>query len=179
MANKESNFPPNQVNKLSSSLVGEVVTSLNELSQMGKPQNADELKERVQAYFEYCQMKEYIPGIESLSLALGVSRVTFWKWCHGQGVPSVEFQEECIVAKQFILSFLEQMALKGKLNPATHIFLLKNIGGYVDTMTVDQARNDVDYDEKNRKALSIECLPTLDAFNKFMKDNEQKEERED
>ena len=43
----------------------------------------------------------------------------------------------CNTAKQFIIGFLEQLSMTGKINPANSIFYLKNWAGYSDTVTME------------------------------------------
>ena len=44
-------------------------------------------------------------------------------------------------AKHRILMLLEDWHINGRLNPASSIFLLKNLGGYSDTVTLETATN--------------------------------------
>ena len=138
MANKDSNFPSNNLNKLPEEFCAETVTCLRDLASRGKPQSLEELSLRIDNFFSFCANNGFRPGVESLCLALGVSRQTLWNWCGGEGC-SIEWKNECMRAKQFILTFLEQATLKGKLNPASSIFYFKNWADYKDNRSFDEA----------------------------------------
>lgn len=154
MANKNSNYPTNQLNNLPEKLCSEVVCNLRELAIKGKPENITELKDRINNYFAFCEERGFRPGIESLCLALSISRQTLWKWCAGENC-SDEWTEECRIAKQFILTFLEQATLLNRLNPASSIFYFKNWGSYKDSISFDEAMPIT----STRQALTAEQLP--------------------
>ncbi|WP_289773411.1 hypothetical protein [Phocaeicola sartorii] len=138
MANKNSNFPSNQLNELPPEVCRATVDNLKELSQRGKPETETELRERIDQYFDFCATKGFRPGIETLCLALGgISRQSLWVWCNGGGGKSQEWADICNAAKQFIIGFLEQLSMTGKINPANSIFYLKNWAGYFDTVTME------------------------------------------
>ena len=117
MANHNSNFPSNQLNNLPENFCTDTVRSLRELNALGKPTNIEELKQRIDHYFLFCEQNDFRCGVESLCLALGVSRQTLWNWCNSNGCDE-QWAEVCRSAKQFILTFLEQLTLKNKINPA-------------------------------------------------------------
>lgn len=156
MANKDSNFPSNSLNKLPEDFCAETVTSLRDLANKGKPQSVEELALRIDNFFSFCADNGFRPGIESLCLALDVSRQTLWNWCNGENC-SAEWQEECRRAKQFILTFLEQATMKGKLNPASSIFYFKNWANYKDNLSFDEAVPMTTV----QKLLTAEALPKL------------------
>lgn len=156
MANKNSNFPTNQLNNLPEKLCSEVVSNLRELALKGKPKNITELRIRINDYFAFCEERDFRPGIESLCLSLSISRQGFWQWCRGENC-SGEWATECQMAKQFILTFLEQLSLTGKINPASGIFYLKNWGDYKDSISFD----DVTPTRNTRQVLTADQLPKL------------------
>ena len=65
------------------------------------------------------------PGVETLALAIGVSRQTVFLWCKGVNCDAerTEIMED---ARAVINGFMEQCILSGKINPASGIFLMKN-----------------------------------------------------
>jgi len=66
MANSKSNYPSEQVNDLDPDFVAETVKSLRELNDLGKPETDEEVRTRIDQYFEFCQDTGNRPGIESL-----------------------------------------------------------------------------------------------------------------
>lgn len=119
--------------------VGRTLDFLERCAFKEKPKNIEELRQRIFDFFEACKAENRRPAVEILSMTLGVSRTTFWKWCNGIGCDP-EWAECCRIAKQMILAFIEQVSLSGKLNPATSIFMLKNWAGYKDTISFDEAQ---------------------------------------
>ena len=159
----KSNVYSNQLKKMEGSeFVGITVRSLLELSKLGIPRTDQELTQRIDEYFQHCIQNNSRPGIESLCLSLSTTRQSFWNWCNGSGGKSMEWQHQCLLARQVIISFLESAGLSGKLNPATNIFLLKNWAGYADT-------NNVEIEEKEKTYYSAMDLP---IFCDDTKDNE-------
>lgn len=143
----KQNFPQQQINTMvenNPTFVRDTVNSLLELRSKGKPQNIEELKTRIDGYFRFCADSGFRPALESLSLSLGVSRITFWQWRNGSR--GDEWKEICESAAQVIITFLEACMMSGKINPASSIFLLKNIAGYSDTQTLEFKQSDTMHD---------------------------------
>lgn len=153
MANRNSNFPSNQLNALPPEVCKTTVDNLMQLSNKGKPKTEIELQERINQYFEFCAERGFRPGIETMCLALSCTRQCFWKWCNGEG-KSQEWAEICSSAKQFTVAFLEQLSLTGKINPANSIFYLKNWANYADSVTIEPV-------SQVREVLPMNCLPWL------------------
>ncbi len=118
--------------------LSESLTKLNYIRDLGKqgiPKNAAELEARINDYFEFCKNAEMLPSIESLSLALSISRKTFWTWT--QGKRGAEFEEITTRAKQMLCAFLETSMYQNKINAPCAIFALKNIAGWSDTQKIE------------------------------------------
>ena len=165
MANLKSNYPTNQLNNLEKGVCSDTVTCLRELSAKGRPTNTGELKERIDEYFKFCADKDFRPGIESLCLSLGITRVTLWNWCKRIGCDD-DWAEICMQAKQFILTFLEQISLTGKINPASSIFYLKNWGAYSDNYLIE---SDTSY-ETDKKLITVKELQSLEDIKKVVEE---------
>ena len=161
MSNRESNYPTTALDKMNGSeFTGKTVSSIMELSTRGKPQTVAELKERLAQYFSFCEEHRFRPGIETLSLSLGVSRQTFWAWCTKDSGKDSEWREACQQARQIVISFLEQSALCGHLSPPVSIFLLKNLASYKDVVSFDE----VPQTQDNNRVLSGSDLPNLSKY---------------
>lgn len=147
--------PTTELKTIESGTVSEINTYLLELSASGEPQTVDELKSRINKYIEFCAHNDIRVGIESLCLALGTNRQKLWRWCRGAEKGSNrEWQTACIIAKQYVASYLESLMLSGHLNPASSIFLLKNWCGYADKIEIDT-------ETAPAKSISVHDLPTL------------------
>lgn len=155
MSNKNSNFPTNQLNQMNGQdFIGEYIDNLMQLKNKGKPKSDEEVKERIDDYFGFCVEKNFRCGIESLCLALSISRTTLFQWANGRDCS--KYRTELIIsAKQVIISFLEAATMNGKINPASSIFYLKNWANYTDTIKVEQEYIRAD-------PLSIDEMPTLE-----------------
>ena len=91
------------------------------------------IRKRCRDYFQYCIDTDRRPFIESLCLALGITRQTLWNWEQHHD----ERGEIATWCKQIIRSLLEQWSLTGRLNPPVAIFLMKNISGYADSIQIE------------------------------------------
>ena len=65
----KNSYPQGQIDDLEQSTVQEIVTSLKQLHDRGKPQTDEEIKQRIDEYFLLCQQSRIRPGIESLCLS--------------------------------------------------------------------------------------------------------------
>lgn len=152
---RQSNYPGAEVSRLSGKeFTGECVDSLMELSSKGKPQTLDELNNRISDYFQFCSDKRFRPGVESLCLSMNISRMTFWNWRNGKRGEA--WADACETALQQIVTFLEQAMLTGNVNPATGIFLLKNVAGYRDEISFSESVTAL-----NTESVSADNLPRL------------------
>lgn len=148
----KSNFPPGRLEEVPGEVVKETVKSLNDLYQMGKPKSDEEVKERIDKYFEFCENSSIRPGIESLALSLGVTRTTLFNWQRGDGC-SRERQELIIKAKGFVSAFIEQVMLNNKVYPATGIFLLKNWCSYRDSVEIEPVQRNLNEPELSKQEI--------------------------
>lgn len=155
----KSNFPQLALDTMEPNTVRQIVNSLQELHQMGKPETDFEVEDRINQYFKFCENSSVRPGIESLCLSLHITRTTLFNWANGIGCSDVR-KELIQSAKAFIASFLEQATLQGKLNPASSCFLFKNWCNYKDAISLEEA---VPQGETS-KALTVADLPKLGNF---------------
>ena len=130
--------PQEALDNIPPQAVSEMVGSLMELHSAGKPETDREVEERIDKYFLFCQHSSIRPGIESLCLALHISRTTLFNWANGNGC-SKERQELIQTAKGFISAFIEQCLLSGRINPASGIFIAKNWLGYKDSISIEES----------------------------------------
>lgn len=136
----KNNFPSNSLEDVPGEFAHETIRSLNELHSLGRPENDDEVEERIDEYFRFCEQSSLRPGVESLSLALSVSRTALWNWEHGINC-SQRRQQLIEKAKSFITAYLEQAMLGNKIYPGSAIFMLKNWAGYRDQLDINTEQN--------------------------------------
>jgi len=149
--------------------VSQMLSSIDTICKLPKVSTDEELRERINWYFEYCVNNDVRPGVEQLALACGCDRRTLWDWQVGNSRNGSRRGEIIREAKQRLASFHETLMLYGKINPITAIFIAKNHYGYIDRtelsvvpssnplgdqMTADEIRKltndipmDVDYSE--------------------------------
>lgn len=154
----KSNYPQSQLDEIEPGKVQEIVTSLKELHDRGKPKTDTEIEQRIDDFFSFCQNSSIRPGIESLCMSLHISRTTLFNWANGIGCSRV-CQEYIQSAKAFIAAYLEQALLCGKISPPSGIFIAKNWLGYKDTVSLEDATPK----EDARPILSADELPRLIA----------------
>ena len=135
---RKNNYPQGQLDDVQPEKVQELVKSLKQLHDRGKPQTDEEIKQRIDEYFSFCQQSSIRPGIESLCLSLHISRTCLFNWNNGIGC-SEKCQEYVQSAKAFISAYIEQAMLSGKISPPSGIFLMKNWLGYKDTVSIEEA----------------------------------------
>lgn len=149
-------YPQTQLEEVEPGTVQEIVCSLRQLHELGKPKTDQEVADRIDQYFLFCQNSKLRPGIEGLCQALSISRTTLYRWSKGEDCS--EFRKELIEnAKGFIAAFLEQVMLSGKISPPSGIFLMKAWLGYKDTISIEELVPD----KPERKILPMDYFPVL------------------
>lgn len=152
----KNNYPSTIIDEIEPQAVQQLVSSLKELHDMGRPKTDQEVEQRIDDYFSFCERSSIRPGIESLCLALHISRTTLYRWSNGEDC-SLYRQELAQSAKSMIGAFLEQAMLGGKISPPSGIFLLKNWLSYKDAISIEETVPQTD----TKKALSASELPKL------------------
>lgn len=122
-----------------------MVDNLMQLNSLGKCKNNEEVRDRIQLFFDFCRDKAFRPGVESLATALCIHRNTLFQWSKGKNCDP-ERTEIINNALQIIHAFLEQSGLSGKLSPPSYIFLCKAWLGYRETSPVSDFKQEKDID---------------------------------
>lgn len=162
-----NSYPQGQIDDMEPSTVQELVTSLKQLHDRGKPETDEEIKQRIDEYFLFCQQSSIRPGIESLCMALHISRTTLFNWNNGIGCSEM-CQELIQSAKAFIGAFIEQAMLGGKISPPSGIFLMKNWLSYKDAISIEESIPNKAYSDCCRTAKTGRtCNSTERGFTKI------------
>lgn len=152
----KNNYPQAGLDAIEPVAVQQIVSSLKELHDMGKPETDEETKQRIDDYFAFCERTSIRPGIESLCMALHISRTTLFRWNNGEDC--TKYKQELIQsAKSFIGAFLEQAMLSGRISPPSGIFLMKNWLSYKDAISIEESVPSTDM----RRVLTAAELPKL------------------
>lgn len=134
---KANNSPTNWKEGLTEADKSDMLSVLESFRQMPpvRKDDVEEVKERLDMYFNKCAEYGFIPTVESMCLALGVSRQALWKWQKN----NYEAGELIERAKEIINSMLTTATLQGKVNFAFTIWLQKNHFGYSDSQRLEVA----------------------------------------
>ena len=135
MTNIHPRNPNVQIDDIEPTFVKKTISELREVYDLPKPETDEDVRKRIYDFFIFCEEKGMRPGIETLSLFLGVSRMSLWNWSNGIGCTEAR-QTMINHAKALIAAYLEQSHLQGKLNPVSAIFLSKIWLGYSEDLTV-------------------------------------------
>lgn len=146
--------------EISTDDVRKIVQDLRRLYSLPRCRTDTEVEKRISEYFEICDRQGMRPGIEQLSLALGISRVTFFNWCRGVGC-SKERQQIAEKAHQIVIAYIENATLSGRLNPASSCFFLKNWAQYRDVQTVEAVVNSPMEPEKTPAEIEQEIISEI------------------
>ena len=150
----KNNYPQGQLEEINPVAVQQIVTSLKDLYDKGRPQTDAEVESRIDEYFQFCQQSAIRPGVESLCLALHISRSCLQNWANG--IKCSPYRQELAErAKGFIAAFIEQAILGGKISPPSGIFLAKNWLGYKDSISIEESIPQTDL---GKTALSVSEL---------------------
>lgn len=93
-----------------------------------------QISDRIAWYFEICAEGNMKPTVAGLANSLGINRMTIWNWRNGIGRP----QNAEIILKAYdkLEELWEMYMLNGMVNPASGIFLGKNLFGYKDVQDI-------------------------------------------
>lgn len=95
----------------------------------------EQVKGRCEWYFNQCIEDDVRPAVAGLCNALGISRLTFYKWSIGEDRRNTHMAYIGRV-KNILEELMEGYMQNGKINPVSGIFLLKNNFGYQDKQEV-------------------------------------------
>ncbi len=103
----------------------------------GRPlkfKSVEELQNKIDAYFEYCDSNNKPYTVSGLALALDTDRITLIRYEERD-----EFSNTIKRAKQKVENQFEERAICGEYNPTMAIFLMKNNFKYEDRIQQDVA----------------------------------------
>lgn len=93
--------------------------------------DVEQIKERIDWYFDRCEESDSKPTITGLCNAIGIDRKTLYRW--EQGHYRSQTHQKLIKRYKGILEELWEIEMvEGKINPIVGIFLGKNHFGYTD-----------------------------------------------
>lgn len=99
-------------------------------------EDAVELEERINEYFDYCMERDEKPTKAGVRLATGISATSFSAFLNGTRRAGSAQQEILLQAMDVLEYGWESYMLNGKVNPASGIFIGKNQFGYKDQVDI-------------------------------------------
>ncbi len=120
----------------------------------------EEMKLRIDKYFQKCVDYEELPTLEGLALVLGVTRGAFIDWEAGKYAP--EKGPIIAKAKELIAAVDAQLVATGKMPPIPYIFRAKNYYGMSDKTEIDLKATSDRLEDENELKKAIEESIVLD-----------------
>nr|DAG07778.1 MAG TPA: Terminase small subunit [Caudoviricetes sp.] len=97
--------------------------------------DARQVEHRIQEYFEFCINQDAKPSVPGMGLWLGVDASTVARWRRGDYREQTH-RQVIKKAMQVLEMLWNDWMQSGKINPASGIFIGKNMFGYKDTQDV-------------------------------------------
>lgn len=95
----------------------------------------EQVRQRISDYLDFCEMNDKKPSVIAMANWIGVSRETLNTWKRGE-YRSDTHSDTIKKAMLMMEEIWYDMMQNGKINPASGIFLAKNIFGYKDVADV-------------------------------------------
>lgn len=127
------------------------------LGKLNDPNDYDEVRERLAAYFSISDRYQQVPTVAGMALALGIDRRTLWTWME-QKVGTIKNPAVMDTLKRvynMISSQYEGLLTQGKIVPVAGFFLMQNNFGYknqTDHVVVAQQAEDPNTDDLAARA---------------------------
>lgn len=131
---RKCNFPTAHEPDLTPSEMGVAVGLFDQMRQLPPVRKADPqgIQARLDDFFRLCSESGLKPTVESMTLCLGISRESAWRWQQEGGEAGILIDR----AKSLINAFLTDCAVSGKVNPVYVIWTQKNNFHYSDSITI-------------------------------------------
>lgn len=143
--------------------IGEFNNMIRKLPSLQNRRDPQEVSDRFDTYFQLCSQYQQRPTIAGLALAIGISRKQFLEWRTGLTKVPDDLREVIAKAEAIVTANLEGYMTRGKINPVSGIFLLKQVG-YTDEqkLIVAPERSDEGMSEEELQKKYLDSIPTVD-----------------
>jgi hypothetical protein len=141
--------------KCKDEFVAPLLSSFAEMKRWKKPTTEWDLDRRASEYFKFCEARKLRPTMSSLALAYRTNTSTMYKWKNGIDC-TPKWSEIVQESMQFIFSVNDTLAIHGKINPVTWIFMTKNQQGYKDDVSLDEVAT-----AKQSRATALKTLDQI------------------
>ena len=160
---RKRNKRPDRDVQLESGEMGVYIQNAMELASLPKCNlnDAGDVGQRCEYYFDYCRRKDIKPSVAGLSLSLGYSRAEIYKISQGNANKPDEVVA-IIKRAYYLLDFMmDQYMQNGKINPVSGIFLMKANLGYTETQKVEISVQNPFGSGQDTKALEEKYLESI------------------
>lgn len=120
-----------------------------------------QVEDRLDLYFDFCEKEDKKPSVIGMANWLGVSRDTINSWKRGE-CRSTTHSDLILKAYDLLEELWVDYMQNGKVNPASGIFLGKNLFGYRDVQDVVVTPNNPMGDAQNAPELADKYLEVID-----------------
>lgn len=121
-----------------------------------------QVQQRLVDYFSFCAENDRKPSMVGMANWLGVDQTTLTSWKRGEyrsATHSPLIRKACAVLEEMMVDYFQN----GKVNPASGIFLLKNMFQYKDVQDVVVTPNNPLGDTAAQKALEDKYLDIVEV----------------
>ena len=120
----------------------------------------EQVRQRISDYLDFCELNDKKPSPVAMASWIGVSRDTLNSWKRGEY--RTESHSDLIKKAMLLMEEIwYDMMQSGKINPASGIFLAKNMFNYKDTadvvITPNNPMQDLNADEARKRL--VEAIP--------------------
>ena len=123
----------------------------------------EQVKHRISEYLDFCELNDKKPSPIAMAAWIGVSRDTLNSWKRGE-CRSETHSDTIKKAMVLMEEIWYDMMQNGRINPASGIFLAKNMFGYKDVadvvVTPNNPMQDLDADAARKRL--VESIPDDD-----------------
>ena len=124
----------------------------------------EQVTKRVSEYFNLCVERDMKPSFVGLAAALGVDRMTLYRWVNGATPSKPRAVCDTLKRAHIVLNqMIENWMQTGKINPVSGIFLMKNNFGYADKSEVVLTPNNPLGDQKDRSEIEARYRDSIAA----------------
>lgn len=120
----------------------------------------EQVKQRISEYLDFCELNDKKPSPIAMAAWIGVSRDTLNSWKRGE-CRSETHSDTIKKAMVLMEEIWYDMMQNGRINPASGIFLAKNMFGYKDVADVVVTPNNPmqDLDAETARKRLVESIP--------------------
>ena len=130
--------------------------------------DVDQVKKRIDEFFNHCRRTDTMPTKPGLALALGTTTKELDKWIARQGKKPEDVIEQIAKALDITANIVEQLATAGKSDKVFSMFTLKSNFDYRETSEINISAKSPLEDTANIKKLAEKYADSVVDDDKFI-----------